>query len=358
MHEYTWYDGDYESGARLLRYRTQTDWARAQGYKLLITEYGFTQAILENHPDEGWRSDPRVWPRDKYIENLRQYETQLQEDDYVIGAAIFTVGDNSGWSTFESRTEWEDAIDDIGLKPPPLPPEPVEPPEEPTMPEPILRWLIPDWNDAENVEVLAEPGTTAFKLIRAEIAPDNMANTVWVHVLDEHGQATQAPVIVQNVNGDEFTLPHKPGEPYNQPMWSKDRLTIFIGDSKMSDVVGNIHGAYWDVTGVNAFHVGYILTFQKWVVPPDEKPEPPEPPVPPIEITDDIIREAAWNHLYPACGVRFNPTAAFQAVARIRGYGAPVTNEFDVDGYRVHGFVLKILWAGIGDWQDIREVDW
>ena len=192
-----------------------------------------------------------------------------------------------------------------------------------------------------------------WKLIRAEIAPDNMANTVWIHVLDEQGQATQAPVIVRNINGDEFTLPHKVGEPYNQPMFKNDKLTVFIGAPEMSDIVSNIHGAYWDEPGVNAFHVGYILIFQEWTVPEDEDPEPPTPPTD----IEAVIREAAYNHLYPS-GVDYNAAAAFQAVARQRGLGVPTTREFDVGSYRAQGFALKILFAKIGAWQNIREVSW
>uniref|UniRef100_A0A6M3LVA8 Glycoside hydrolase n=1 Tax=viral metagenome TaxID=1070528 RepID=A0A6M3LVA8_9ZZZZ len=253
---------------------------------------------------------------------------------------------------------WGETLDfeDVAPPGPPLPPVlhppgPVTPPVE----KPILTWLIPDWNEAEVTEVIGAPGKTVWKLTRADIAPDNMANTLWANLLDEHGQRTQATVVVQNVNGDEFVLPHKPGEPYNQPMWKNDRLTVFIVDPSVSDSIKNIHGAYWDIPGVNAFHVGYILTFQKWIV--SDETESSEPPLP-QPVTEDNIRKQAWNHIYPVGGIRFNPGAAFQAVARTRGYGAPVTQEFDVGGYRTQGFVLRILYAVIGDWQNIKEVAW
>ena len=77
------------------------------------------------------------------------------------------------------------------------------------------------------------------------------------------------------------------------------------------------------------------------------------PTVSPVE----AIREAAWNRLYPE-GVNYNPSAMFQAVARERGYGAPNTQEFDVGNWRVQGFVLKILYAEIGQWQDVMEAEW
>ena len=354
-----------------------------QGMNRLLGEAGLLPYVpiisTEIGPCIGNREDGR-YARTTPQEQIRMIDAMLEEANQVpnyFGMTIWLAGvqrlDASTADGFEDQSLWTDRhndpfdldgeiplvqhlIDNPGGGELP-PPEPIEPPEEP-MPEPILRWLIPDWNDAENLEVLAEPGTTVWKLIRAEIAPDNMANTVWIHVLDEQGQATQAPVIVQNVNGDEFTLPHKVGEPYNQPMFKNDKLMIFIGDSEISDIVSNIHGAYWDEPGVNAFHVGYILTFQEWAVPGDEDPlESPEPPLPQPISEEDII-EAAWNNIYPMGGIRWNPEASFQVVARIRSYGAPCTQEIDVGGYRFQGFSGGILYCLIGEWDRINGVDW
>lgn len=66
------------------------------------------------------------------------------------------------------------------------------------------------------------------------------------------------------------------------------------------------------------------------------------------------IREAAWNQL----GVRYNPEAALARRAREMSLGAPVTNEFDYDSYRVQGFVNGILYCRIGDWNNIKFLQW
>jgi len=216
-----------------------------------------------------------------------------------------------------------------------------------------LQWLIPDWNDAEANFAYARPGEKYWRLVRAELAPDNMADTVWVNVFDESGNRVNTTVKVRNVNGIEETLPFKPGEPYNRPIWKNDRLDVWIADGP-SDWVKNLHGAYWNIPGVNAFHVGYILTFQRMTNPEEE--EPPAPP--PSEVTEHDIRNAAWNRLYPTGGIAYNPDAAFPQYARAQGLGVPVTAEFDLGPYRVQGFVNGIIYAQIGDWQNIQSLDW
>jgi len=351
-------------------------WLSYRGTIQQLEEAGIADhAIIlstETGPCIGDKGNDGRYPRVTAAAQIRMVDQMLIEAEPPLAGLCFWLAGcqdlNATESNFERQSWWTHAWDEVFDLDGEIPlvqhlidnpgggelPPPEEPPEEP-MPEPILRWLIPDWNDAENLEVLAEPGELVWKLIRAEIAPDNMANTVWIHALDEQGQATQASVIVRNINGDEFTLPHKPGEAYNQPMFKNDKLAVFIGDPDVSDIVSNIHGAYWDEPGVNAFHVGYILTFQEWIVPEDEDPEPPPPPV---EITDDVIREQCWNNIYPVGGIRYNPTAAFQAVARQRGLGAPTTQEFDVSDYRAQGFSGAILYCVIGDWQEVSELKW
>jgi hypothetical protein len=186
-----------------------------------------------------------------------------------------------------------------------------------------------------------------------------MANTIWVNVYDENGNRVNTTVRVRNVNGTEEVLPFKPGEPYNRPMWKNDKLDIWVDDGP-SDTVQNLHGAYWNIPGVNTYHVGYILTFKRCVMPEENTvPEPPLEPPTPSEITEEHIRNATWNRLYPSGGIDFNPSAAFQAVARARGLGVPVTQEFDIGSVvRVQGFAEAILWAYIGQWGDVSELAW
>ena len=248
---------------------------------------------------------------------------------------------------------------DGNTTPPPEPPvePPVKPPPvtPPVTSKPQLEWLIPEWNDAQFHEVLEEPGSVVWELVRAEIAPDNMANTVWINVMDESGRRTQARVMVQTHQNTPEELPHKGIEPYNRPMWKEDRLSVWVGQDA-SDRITDIHGAYWNIPGVNAWHVGYILSFRRRTIPTGEEP-PPAPPEVPTVPTEEQIRNAAWNNTYQSW-IRYNPDAAFQKYARGLGLGAPVTNEFDLGSYRVQGFVLGIVYATIGDWQNVKMMLW
>ena len=74
------------------------------------------------------------------------------------------------------------------------------------------------------------------------------------------------------------------------------------------------------------------------------------------DISEDIIREAAWN----AVGIRFNMNAALTREAQARGLGAPQSDEdYDrVPGYVVQGFVGAILSCPVGDWGNITETEW
>ena len=72
----------------------------------------------------------------------------------------------------------------------------------------------------------------------------------------------------------------------------------------------------------------------------------------------DVVREAAWN----AAGIPYNPIAAFPRYAREHNMGNPETEEFDFshDGinYRGQGFGQGIVFARVGDWENLQELPW
>ena len=105
LHEYSWYTWDWEAPARCLRYRRLMD--GLTGYQVLITECGLTQAVLAGKPDVGWRSGI---PREVFIDGAVWYDNELKQDDYVVGAAMFTCGTSYGWDSFECTAEWEEAV--------------------------------------------------------------------------------------------------------------------------------------------------------------------------------------------------------------------------------------------------------
>jgi len=80
-----------------------------------------------------------------------------------------------------------------------------------------------------------------------------------------------------------------------------------------------------------------------------------EPPPPqPVTVSEAAIRNAGWQ----ALGVAYNPQAAFQAYARKHGLGAPLADERDLDSVRLQPFMGGIVWAVIGDWGNIKVVEW
>ena len=121
LHEYSWYTWDWEAGARCLRYRAQMQ--GLSGYQVAITECSLTHAVVSGYPDVGWRTGV---PRNVFVEGATWYDSELQQDDYVIGAAMFTCGQSYGWETFECTAEWEEVALQ-GQPPQPKPEETLEP---------------------------------------------------------------------------------------------------------------------------------------------------------------------------------------------------------------------------------------
>ena len=79
---------------------------------------------------------------------------------------------------------------------------------------------------------------------------------------------------------------------------------------------------------------------------------------PATNLPENVVREAAWN----AAGIPFNPDAAFSRYAREHELGTPQTDEFDFSykgvNYRGQGFSGAIVFAKVGDWDNIGEMSW
>ncbi len=104
-HEYTWFAWDYEFTWRWCRDRRLMTWAASQGYQLIISEFGFTEAILVGKPDEGWnRSDGLA--EEVVMEGFRKRDWYAQGTGYLLGICLFTCGSNSGWETHQCLTQW------------------------------------------------------------------------------------------------------------------------------------------------------------------------------------------------------------------------------------------------------------
>jgi len=71
---------------------------------------------------------------------------------------------------------------------------------------------------------------------------------------------------------------------------------------------------------------------------------------------EQIFREAAWNEWLGEG--HYNPSATFSIYAIEHELGVPLMGEFDVGSYRVQGFANGIVFCEIGQWQDVRGIDW
>lgn len=102
--------------------------------------------------------------------------------------------------------------------------------------------------------------------------------------------------------------------------------------------------------------LAYVNTMRAVPLPPGTAIEIPEPP----PLAGDLagLRNAAWNALYPAGGIAYNPEAAFGQYARSHGLGVPTTGEIDYAGWRAQGFAGAIVYAVIGQWANVQQMAW
>jgi len=104
-----------DRGLLLLRYRWwYEDFLKPRGLviPLVISEGGIDGQVQQDlaPPGLGWRDFTQYWARQglgkdgaqAYIRQLAWYDSHLQQDDYVIGVAIFTAGSPQGhWPSFD-----------------------------------------------------------------------------------------------------------------------------------------------------------------------------------------------------------------------------------------------------------------
>lgn len=111
----------------------------------------------------------------------------------------------------------------------------------------------------------------------------------------------------------------------------------------------------FDIVG---HYVGNVLADYTRVDALQLPPEPP--PYPPGPVSDDEIRNLAWNSI----GVPYTPTHAFVLYAREHGLGAPLRDTFDHKGIRVQPFMGGIVTCVLApipdetDWSNSTHITW
>lgn len=129
-------EGDEVGWWYTLRYRAWYEaiverWPeRAGQFEILVTECGVAYGVMVyTFGDVGWQTD---MSEQQYVDSLKWYFAEMNEDDYARGGAIFIVGAaDKNWSSFETLplAERLAEIAEVGQvepEPGPSPPEPEE----------------------------------------------------------------------------------------------------------------------------------------------------------------------------------------------------------------------------------------
>jgi len=79
---------------------------RAGQFQMVVTECGVAYGVMEaDHGDVGWQTD---MSEQQYVDSLTWYFTEMNEDDYCLGGAIFMVGAaDPRWNSFETLNIWQ-----------------------------------------------------------------------------------------------------------------------------------------------------------------------------------------------------------------------------------------------------------
>lgn len=171
-------------------------------------------------------------------------------------------------------------------------------------------------------------------------------------------------IVQETWPGAEIIVPDAPGTDFVISRNNICRIAVWDPEHPdSSGIVSNIHAMHPDEgDGVHVGHHSFKISFTAldstemintptpaWTVTPTVT-------VTPVATVDmvAVIREEAWN----AVGVNYNPDAAFGVFARRNGLGVPLTNEFDVSGYRVQGFAGGVVFTEIGNWQTVNLMLW
>ena len=218
----------------------------------------------------------------------------------------------------------------------------------------------------QQANVLA--GTTYWKIVEARHADPNREfggdQHIYIEAIDENGNQLR-DLEAHIEQGGQIHRPrldkglNEPGT--NWPLFRDTQVIVSM--SGASDRVGPLHTTRAAYKGGDWHHHTWYIVFQRTIAGGEQPPvvdggEIPEPIVDvggPLDgDTLNRIRAQAWNQ----AGVNFIRESAFARYARWQNLGAPLTNEYDVGGFRAQGFSLGIVYARLGDWENVQHVAW
>jgi N-acetyl-anhydromuramyl-L-alanine amidase AmpD len=97
IHEYRANQGWSEW--RGLRHRKMHEWTGGNHPPFIISECGRDRVVEEGAKGRGWR-EQEISAED-YLGELVEFDAEIQKDDYVLGATVFTAGPYDDWRDFD-----------------------------------------------------------------------------------------------------------------------------------------------------------------------------------------------------------------------------------------------------------------
>ena len=201
--------------------------------------------------------------------------------------------------------------------------------------------------------------------IRAWGAPDYFDDAggdhhLFARVLDQNGQPVKSENLVRYWS-DGFA---KLGDPSYQGYVRKTpkagsgwaNLDIYQGYYPESGQIGAWcwcpEGAADVVVGGGMPQSNHISTFVVWQAEPRASGTGGKQENPIANL--DAIRSEVWGK----AGITYSNSSSFADYARRNNLGAPITNESDIGAYRAQGYASAIVYAPIGQWQNISHTSW
>jgi hypothetical protein len=174
--------------------------------------------------------------------------------------------------------------------------------EAPMSPYPVAVetvWGLESWDPTILVKADVQAGEEYWHIVRVELGPNTMANTLWINDQDRNAQGIapdNAMVKIKNAALPIMTLPVKaPPDLQDMALYKTSLLSMWIEDSKgrKSDRLENIRGDIVGLPdGVNAYHIERYVTVQLCVASSGVVvPEPDE---------GDPFTTEDWNQLNTA----------------------------------------------------------
>lgn len=319
----------------------------------------------------GWQTFTTAEDYVRQLSNVGQYLTQFS--DRVLGYAVFTLGHNAPWASYDIAGEVARRLANAAMPPLPPTPTPTPTPGGTTMYEPEvydqtngrrdMTWLTK--NFGARYVAAVNPGEAVFRLARINVTEGPATVVVRVQAdgngLQSHGVGLSWPDAPSNLVGSDFRTIYKPraavqwtdangytgfglgaGSYIREVAQGGPHAAWVLHNLYQSDVLDGI-GMLGGTNHVGPLHLVFDRRVDGGALTPEQQLS--------------ALRNRAWNKLFTE-SVAYNPDAAFAKQARALKLGVPTTNEGRFLGWAWQGFAGAILYCRDGEWDNIKRLEW